>query len=312
MNILKKIVLLFLMGTALIFIGGYCYFHKKFSPPENNLIVLNEVQNIPVKWVSDYENPYSAVLLPVKIQGVEKELFMQLDSGSASTVFYKKALQSVYTQLGKTGSFPKNSTQVRLNFRIQDLRISSVNFELLDYGSAIDLNNPDAQNIIGTIGTDLLEKRIMVLDLKNNCCSFVKTIDEKGFSDFKFRKRRILLPAKLNNENIQFLYDSGTSGYDFITDKENWKKFRIPGRALKKEKGNSWGKELVITSAPANKKITIGNNSLLLKEVTYITGTSKLQNLLMKSSGMDGMIGNKLFLDKKITLDCKTQKFKIE
>jgi hypothetical protein len=32
----------------------------------------------------------------------------------------------------------------------------------------------------------------------------------------------------------------------------------------------------------------------------------------MKLSGMQGMIGNKLFLDQKIIIDCKNEKFKVE
>jgi len=60
------------------------------------------------------------------------------------------------------------------------------------------------------------------------------------------------------------------------------------------------------------KNIKIGNLQRQLSEVTYITGTSQLQNFLMKQSGMQGMIGNKLFLNHKLILDCKNEKFKIE
>lgn len=59
-------------------------------------------------------------------------------------------------------------------------------------------------------------------------------------------------------------------------------------------------------------KIRFGSKTLPLSEVTYIEGTSKAQNFLMKFSGMQGMIGNKLFLNRKMILDCRNQMYKIE
>ena len=81
---------------------------------------------------------------------------------------------------------------------------------------------------------------------------------------------------------------------------------------IKTEKGNSWGNTLSVFTASAKKKILFGNLELNLSEVTYIEGTSELQKFLMKRSGMQGMIGNKLFLNHKLILDCKNQKFRLE
>jgi len=312
MRIFRKIVLVLLVVFVLIAFGGYLYFDQKFSPSENYLNVSGDTENIPVKWISDNDNPYSVLLLPVKIQSIDKEFYMQLDFGSPTTVFYKNALQSLAVKFPEKFGFNKNVDQIALNFELKDLKINSQNFKLLDYGNALDSDDVNAENCIGTIGTDLLEKRIITMDFKHNFCSFSQTITEKGFTNFEFKKRRILLPAQLENQSLKLLYDSGTSGYELITNKENWDKIRIPNTKIKKEKGNSWGNTLTVISAPANKNIKIGNLQRELSEVTYITGTSQLQNFLMKQSGMQGMIGNKLFINHKLILDCKNQKFKIE
>lgn len=108
------------------------------------------------------------------------------------------------------------------------------------------------------------------------------------------------------------MYDSGTSGYELITQKEVWEKYKTKNSIIKTEKGNSWGNTLAVFSASANKKIHFGSLALKLSEVTYIEGTSDLQKFLMKRSGMQGMIGNKLFLNHKLILDCKNEKFKLE
>lgn len=312
MKILKKIVLTILVIIVLASVAGYVYFDKKFTPAENYLTVSNHGENIPLKWVADGNNPHAALLLPVKIQGIKGEFFMQLDFGSPTTLFYKNSLESIDNELKNLIQFHKDSTHINLNFSIKDLTISSENFGLIKYGKKIDFDNPKAENIIGTIGTDLLEKRIIVLDFRNNLCAFVTSIDEKGFAKFQFKKRRILIPAKLENEDLKLLYDSGTSGYQLITDEKTWNEIKIPNAKIKTEKGNSWGNELKVVSAPTHKELEIGNTSLPLSEVTHISGTSKMQNLLIKSSGMNGMIGNKIFLNRKIIIDCKNEKFKIE
>ena len=129
---------------------------------------------------------------------------------------------------------------------------------------------------------------------------------------FEFKKRKILIPSNIENEKLKLLYDSGTSGYELITTKEIWQQYRIKNSAVRMEKGNSWGNTLSVYSASAKNKIQFGKVILDLSEVTHIEGTSDLQKFLMKRSGMQGMIGNKLFLQHKLILDCNNGKFKLE
>jgi hypothetical protein len=312
MKIFKKIALSVAVCTVLILLGGYLYFDKKFTPPENNLAVSGIAQNISMRWDSAEGNAHAAVLLPVQFKGIDRTFYMQLDSGSPTTLFYKKSIESLREKFQNQIPSQKQENQISLQFSIGNMSITSDRFELLNYGRAIHPDNTEAVHIIGTIGTDLLEKRIMILDFKNTVCSFVENIDEKGFETFEFKKRKILFPSELGNQNLKLLYDSGTSGYELITNREEWDKYRTSNRNVKKEKGNSWGNILTVISAPADQIIKIGNRNLKLSEVTYIEGTSKMQNLLMKTSGMQGMIGNKLFLNHKLTVDCKNRKFRVE
>lgn len=312
MKIIKKIVLAFLAFIVFSLIGGYFYFDRKFSPPENYLKVSGNVENVSIKWVSDRENPYIALLLPVQIKGLEKTFYMQLDFGSPVTIFYKKSLQSVQEKFAKQIEFKENQEDILLDFKIKNLNISSKKFQLLDYGKKADLQNPDSVDIIGTIGTDLLEKRTVSLDFRNNTCAFTENEIENGFTKFEFKKRKLLFTAKIENQDLKLLYDSGTSGYELIINKEEWQKYKLKNSKLKVEKGNSWGNLLTVISASANKKILFGNAQLKISEVTYIEGVSKMQTFLMKSSGMQGMIGNKIFLNHKLIIDCKNERFRVE
>jgi hypothetical protein len=312
MKLFKKIASLFLVIIVLFLLGGYFYFQKKFSPPENYLKVLGIVKNVPIKWISSDENSHSALLLPVKLNGINQTFYMQFDSGSAVTVFYKKSLESIAEKFRNQIKINATNNPISIALTIGNMKVVSNNFEVLNYGKKINFDAPKATNIIGTIGTDLLEKRIAILDFKNNQCSFIEKIKEDDFSNFEFKKRKILIPSNIENEKLKLLYDSGTSGYELITTKEIWQQYRIKNSAVRIEKGNSWGNTLSVYSACTKKKIQFDKVILDLSEVTYIEGTSDLQKFLMKRSGMQGMIGNKLFLHHKLILDCKNEKFKLE
>ncbi|WP_306350092.1 hypothetical protein [Flavobacterium sp. '19STA2R22 D10 B1'] len=312
MKLFKKITLVIVISTVLSLLGGYFYFDQKFTPPENDLNVSGFTKDISMRWVSSEENPYSATLLPVQIKGIDKTFYMQLDSGSPITLFYKKSLESIQSKLQHSFKFNTDQNQISIHFNIGTMSIVSDHFKVLNYGNIIDLNNPNAENIIGTIGTDLLERRVTILDFKNNLCSFVEDIKGEEFTEFEFKKRKIIFPATIGDEKLKLLYDSGTSGYELITNKEEWEKYKTQNSKPSIEKGNSWGNMLTVISAATKNTIKIGNQDLKLSEVTYVEGTSQIQNLLMKTSGMQGMIGNKLFLNHKLILDCKNKKFKVE
>ncbi|MEN2487979.1 hypothetical protein AAYQ05_09290 [Flavobacterium sp. B11] len=312
MKFFKKIASVLLIVIVLFLLGGYFYFQKKFTPPENYLKVSGIAEKIPIKWISSNDNSHSALLLPVKIKGISRTFYMQFDSGSPITVFYKKSLESIAEKFQNQPKIDNENMSISTAFTIENMNVISDTFEVLNYGEEINFDDLKAVNIIGTIGTDLLEKRITILDFKNNLCSFIEKIQEDDFVDFEFKKRKILIPSTIENKKLKLLYDSGTSGYELITTKEIWQEYRNKNSVVKTEKGNSWGNTLIVYSASAKKKIQFQKTIINLSEVTYVEGTSDLQKFLMKRSGMQGMIGNKLFLNHKLILDCKNEKFKLE
>ncbi|MCY1483633.1 hypothetical protein D3C87_61970 [compost metagenome] len=310
MKLLKKIILIVFAIIVMGALFGHFYFDQKFTPEKNALTVRGSSSRIPIVW----EDSMTALLLPITLKGIPEKFYMQLDLGSPTTLFYTVPLKSIQQKYGAKFNFSDSLSPIKLGFELGNMEVSSNRFKMLEYGDSIRWNDSDSPIIIGTLGTDLLEKRITVLDFKDNYCSFSESIPNEhkkhDWSDFEFKKRRILLPAEIENEKIKIVYDSGTSAFELITSKKSWEKYRDSGPILKGE-GNSWGNKLTTYTAKANKKIRIGNTNITLSEVTYIEGTSFLQRMLMKSSGMEGMAGNKIFMGKILLLDCKKQKFTI-
>ncbi len=315
MKLSLKIILAlftFLVASA---VGGHFYFDKKFTPPKNHLVVKGNSNKVPITWLKTEVSPISALLLPVKIKEIPTQFYMQLDFGSPTTVFYSKPIASIQKKYPLQFDQVDSSATRSLDFHLSDMVVSSSRFKIINYGDPISWNGKDEFHIIGTIGTDLLEKRVLMLDFKDDHCDFTESIPNdtnlRQYVNFEFKKRRILLPAKIEEEEVTLLYDSGTSAFELITSKKVWDKYAEKDSKPTVNKGNSWGNTLTTYTASSNESIWFGKTKMDLSEVTYIEGTSLIQNTLMQLSGMQGMVGNKLFLGRTVVLDCRNQKYLI-
>ncbi|WP_265427092.1 hypothetical protein [Chryseobacterium sp. YIM B08800] len=298
MKILKKIVLAFLLILTLLCLGFYFYFDQKFSPEENYLTVKNESGKVNIKWLGENKN---VLLLPVHLQNDSVTYFMQFDTGSPTTLFYENSLEAF-----------KNKNQIKTQFKIGNTDVSSDRFKIISVGKN---NDKDSLKIIGTIGSDLLDQNKTMINFKEGYVVFNILKEPKSFSntklDFKFKKRKIIITGTLNGKQEQFLYDSGTSAYELLTNKENWEKLKSPNSKPVVEKAQSWERILTSYTAKSNQTIKFKNKELILSEVTYVEGISQSQYMLMKFSGMTGMLGNKIFLNNSLYIDCKEEKISI-
>ncbi|WP_375578192.1 hypothetical protein ABWH96_14280 [Marivirga tractuosa] len=305
----------FILFAVLLISGviGYFYFDKKFTPPENQLKVSNHQDDLAIKWISNQDSEYAALLLPVKLDGITNTFYLQFDLGAHSTLFHEKALQSIIQKHPFLNSRIENENDP-FQFKLGDISVSIPVIQRINYGNSINWE-PSATNIIGTLGSDILEHKVVVFDFKQHiirfCNAFPKEIKENAIQDFEFKKRKVLLNGKVNDEYTQLYYDSGSSAFELITNKNQWENLALSGTVEQTYQANSWGKTLKVHNIASNGVIKFGEEEITLDTVTYIEGTSIVQNLLMYFSGMGGMIGNKLFMDKILILDARNQKFAV-
>lgn len=313
MRLFIRILIFIVCFMAMSLLGGYVYFDKKFTPKENNLLVVGDSGNIPIVWQADENSTIAALLLPVTLQGIPFPLYMQVDTGSPNTLFYEHPLQSILSAYPGIMAYQDSLRQVSLTYALGAMQVSSTAFDVIRYGQPIVLDAQDSIHIIGTIGNDLLEKRISILDFGNAQCIFTEkipsTMTDVAFQTFTFNKRRILLPGKIDGEDFEFLFDTGTSAYSLITSKEMFEKYADENSKEVLSGGNSWGNTLSVYTKASARHIDFGSEEIPLSSVTYIEGTSFIQDMLMRFSGMDGMIGNRLFMEKTVVLDCANEKF---
>jgi len=283
---------------------GYFYFDQKFTPEKNYLIVKNQSGKIPISWQGIDKN---AMLLPIHFEGDNSIYYLQFDTGSPYTVLYKNSAKKIkqITATNKTG---------KAIFFVGLTKVSSKKFKIIDNGETF--NPRDSIKVIGTLGSDILENRKTFINFKKNFVTFNLSRQPLGVEnhsfDFSFKKRKILIRGILNGNEENFLYDSGTSAYELLTNKEIWNTLKTAHSKIKIEKANSWQNILTTHSAESNCQISFNQKSLPIQTVTYVDGFSKTQYLLMKFSGMTGMLGNKFFLRSSIYLDCSAKKIMIE
>ncbi len=72
---------------------------------------------------------------------------------------------------------------------------------------------------------------------------------------------------------------------------------------------NSWGKTLQVHVIASDAALHLGATRLPLGEVAYVEGVSAAQEWMMRLSGMGGMTGNRLFLERTIIVDTRGGRF---
>jgi hypothetical protein len=322
---MKKLFKVFLLILVLSILSGITFLSCKFKPEPNQLTLNDKELKTSFQWVksqfNDRTEPYGAMLVPVKIEGCPRTFFMQFDFGHPTTIFYKCILDEVNLKY-KNLSYQKKGNKFILkdySFGVGSSKITAKEISVLDC-KVQNFNWGDSTSIItiGTIGSDIIENKVMLIDYPAQRISISESMPDSiaktvKMSDFKFKFRRILLPAVIRNETKNIYFDSGSSSFELITDEGNWAKLAQKGQKEDIYKINHWGKPWTAHTISSTDTITFNSIKIPLKNVTYMEGegTKGLIRILYKLVGVGGLTGNKLFLNKKVLIDTKNLKYAI-
>jgi hypothetical protein len=275
----------------------------------DDLVIAPPGGSAPMRWASskfgDRIEPRAAVLLPIRFEGLDKTFYAQFDLGAKSTVFYGKTLAAIADRA--PGLKPSDKGELgAVSFTIGDVRASIAKPKVrADIGDAnIEWTNPEAIDLVGTIGVDLLEDRVLTVDFKAMRLSVgvVAMPATSQWSPMTLKSRWVLLDATLEGKPTKLLLDTGSSAFSLLIDKARWSEMTT-GQDTESFLVNSWGKKLMAHTAPTKARVVIGGLDTPLGDATYIEGTSVTQGLMMRATGMGGMTGNRLFFDRILILD---------
>jgi hypothetical protein len=274
---------------------------------------------LPFTWTGDSVlgawEPYRAMLLPVKLAGCPLQLYMQFDTGSPSTLFYAVPLQAIRKAYPKAVRFADTTTTVSdFRFTVGDMPVVAREAQVLPLGSATGSPGGNKPLIIGTLGTDFLDGRVVVIDYSRQQLITGTALpagfeSAAPFSDFMYTARRILVPAAINGQKTVLFFDSGSSAFELLTDKATCEAMALPGTPPVGYPVSSWDRTLTAYSYSVKGHVSFGPQTVPLRQASYIDGVREADVQQMKAFGIGGMIGNKLFLRWAVVLDTKHKKY---
>lgn len=302
-------------------IGGYFYARHKFQPPVNQLTITGLPATCTFAWLADTTArpvvPHRALLVPVTLPGCPRTCYMQFDTGAPYTLLYSnplKALQAQYPALQQ--SIGAASDTLR-NFRFA-IGQSQVQMRRMPVRSNIGASSLPVDSaapfILGTLGTDALDGRVLVLDYVRQQFQLASQVPANlvartTFVPLNFDSRRLMLHAQVQGQPEQFLFDSGSSAFALLTSPETYHRLARPGATEQTATVNSWGKKLTSHTVPTSADMQVGTATLPLRTASYMEGMNWWQKLLMTSSGMGGMLGNEPFSGHVIVVDVAGGRF---
>lgn len=290
----------------------------------NQLMLDTPTGSVAWRWVAaDFGGqlePHSAILVPVRLAGVERQMYMQLDLGTPSTVFLAERIEELrerQADLRQGHDADKHPVVHDLALQVGTvaLRLASARLISKAAGAKPNWADPEVPIVIGTLGSDLLEGRVLVLDYRRQLLDVATQVPEHLASTPAYPmaliERRVLLSAEMEGRPLQLMLDTGSSAFALLTSESTWSRLATPGQAARQFAVKSWDRRLTAHVAPTEARITLGGQSLALQHVSYISGTDWKQTLAMRLSPMGGMTGNKLLIDKVLVLDAPARQYRV-
>ncbi|MCC3157026.1 hypothetical protein LJ737_07240 [Hymenobacter sp. 15J16-1T3B] len=311
-KILLSVVLLLVLGG----LGGYFYMQQKFAPPANQLRVTGLPAQGVFVWQADANARRAHQLVPVRVPGCARTCYLQFDTGAPYTVFYAHPLAALHAQYPAAGPalLPQADTVRNLAFRLAGARMLVRRAPVLQYGAHTLPADTAAPFIVGTLGADVLEGRVLVIDYLRRRFSLYAAVPDSlaGRADFvplELKSRRVMLSATVPGQSGPLMFDSGSSAFALLTSQSRWQELRRPAAPVRTTSVNSWGKTLTTHTAPTAAALRLGATELSLGTVSYMTGMNLMQQLLTRVSGLAGMLGNEPFAGRTIILDAPGGRF---
>lgn len=303
-----------LMGTA-------CLAQTMPASPANQLILPAVDYEIAFRWQGDTLNtqwePHASLLVPVLLPHCSKVFYMQFDSGSPYSLFYRNKLKAIQQKYPKTFAAGDSLHTLRqFTFKAGSHTIVATEMVVKQYDTTGISWKKNSIEIIGTIGVDFFDTKTLVLNYAKQKLFIGAAIPaaiaaEVATSDFHYAGKRILLPVQIKGKKTILYFDTGSSAFELLTDKETCTRLAVPGAVATRYAVKSWDNVFMANTLPSRDSITIASQKLPLHHITYMEGVSDAQVKQMMQMGIGGMTGNKLFLNSVVILDTKNKKFAV-
>lgn len=320
MKPLFKVLLSVLVLLVALGVGGYYYALKKFQPPPNQLAITRLPAACEFRWKTDTiarpTVPHAGLLVPIALPGCPRTCYLQFDTGAPYSLLYARPLAALRARYPATraGLLARADTVHNLRFGLGGSQVHARWIRVYEHGARALPADSTAPFIVGTLGSDVLDGRALVLDYARR--RFVLNNDvpdslarRADFVPLAFTSRRLMLTAAMQGQPQKLLFDTGSSAFALLTSEAVWHKLARPTAPVRITPSSSMGRPLKAHTAATAATVQLGAATLPLGTVTFIRGMSIGQELLMSASGMEGMLGNEPFSQRMVIFDVRGGRF---
>jgi hypothetical protein len=265
----------------------------------------------------------AAMLIPAKVDGLPYDFVFQLDLGANVTILNGNALTGIVAQ---HPAFNRTKTHRNHLFKFWQSTTAFADLSLTfgattattrscyvkrNYGEKPSLSGLNAGRPIrlGSIGADLFQNRILVIDYPHRRFAICDTLPadlHPAFTNIALlADGRVILPLRLANKSYKVLFDTGSSVFSLLTraDKVNMFSTAAPTDTLPVR---SWGITHEVIGRPVKGAFELAGQRF--SDVTVYADFRPAP----PDTGYDAITGNALFWDKTIIIDFKRKEFGVK
>src|SRR5688572_840625 len=209
---------LFMLRKTTILIAillSWSYFCPAQDVPLNQLTLPAANHKIPFIWLEGKDNAYMAMLIPVKLRGCPKTFYMQFDTGSPYSLFYRNKLKAIGIRYLQSVQIADTTEKLwQFQFHAGKMAIHAKEIAVRQFDSTGINWNSNTVEIIGTLGTDLIDNKVMTINYPDKYISITNKAmqqEDVELSGFIYERRRILLPVSIKGKKNIIYFDTGSS-----------------------------------------------------------------------------------------------------
>ena len=275
-----------------------------FSSPTDYAAEPSEYESLPwrpILWTGSGRGSRAVLDVSARLDGINAELSMQLDSANPITQLYADPYRIFGIKrperVATTDRRPLTGEISGCWFR--------AHIPVIPRAIRGDRSGPIQ---IGCLGSDFFARRILLLDFVTQRIAIlpehtelpVQVEQETKFLPMAVRRGQWYIPVEVNGlRNYGFLFDSGSSLSTLITTRTRWQ--RLTGRMgdepdNRKRVSGTWGKRSEFVGAPLKGNFRIGS-AILEKPIIEFESTG-LPNFDFDRYPAQGLFGNVIFFDR--------------
>lgn len=278
------------------------------TPPGINF--LEPSYEVSFVWKSSRQgtsrDAHAALLIPVTLAHSAQIVYMQLDTGSPVSILYRE-------QVHQLGLSDTAKTILDLELRVGNQKL------VLKKPLVISKTAPSSQQttdplIIGTLGTDLLDNKITMIDYPRQRLTIQNDLPEAwqqwvSWSPLLYERGSLLLPAQIQGQAKLLYWDTGSSGFALLTDPTSWSSLAAKDSVSRSYPVQSWKQPLTAHTIATHASIQLASQKLPIGYVSYMEGATDSQINRMMALGISGLTGNKLFLGSVLLIDTRNKRY---